>query len=379
MAEYLLYQDNNDGVIDGLQHRAMTTAALLNRSPSFGMIDAFSTHAGVKDNPGTVPANVTQNGLGADLSVDVAEGQVVVSGSNAGVSAGTYVWTSTDTVNVPLATPPDVTNPRIDLLGIKVTDTTFGDGSSTLMPVFITGTPAASPAVPSLPANFTPLAQVAVAANATTILNANISRYHWAFGHSGVAGSWVVVGAKNNGPITVSPPNYPVPGQIVLDEITGVMQYWSPLYSSYRPLFNTSMLTAYTPTLTASTTNPTLGSGSSRVGEYRYIGPKLVWFTVEIAFGTSGVNPGSGIYSVSLPFTAAASSVVHSGAIHGSVNDDSASDNNIIGCGITSGLTTVTLFFWDPTSAAVQTVHNNAPFTFAANDSIQFSGIYEVA
>lgn len=380
MAEYLLYQENNDGVVDALQHRAMTTAALWNRSGTFTTEDAFASAGGVKDNPGTTPANVTQNSLGADLSVDVSEGQVLVQAVHSGASAGTYVWTNTDTVNVPLTTPPDATNPRIDLVVIQATDTTFGDASSGLSPLVITGIPAATPSAPSIPLNSTPLATIDVAANATTIVNANLGRFQWAYGHSGVAGSWVTIGAKNNGShINEIFPDFPVPGQIVLDETTGVAQYWSPVYSSWRPLFNTSKLTAFTPVLTASTTNPTLGTGSSRVGYYRYIGPKLVWFTVDITFGTSGVNAGSGIYSVSLPLPASASTILHSGNIYGSINDDSTGDNNVVSSGISSDLTHMTMYFWDPTSISVQTVHNNAPFTWAANDAIQFSGIYEVA
>jgi hypothetical protein len=55
----------------------------------------------------------------------------------------------------------------------------------------------------------------------------------------------------------------------------------------------------YTPVLTASTTNPTMGSGAVANGWYHLNGRCMdVWF--NMTFG-SGMNPGSGIYSVSYP------------------------------------------------------------------------------
>lgn len=56
----------------------------------------------------------------------------------------------------------------------------------------------------------------------------------------------------------------------------------------------------YTPALTATTTNPTLGTSSSAAGTYIQVG-KSVTGTAEIVFGTSGVVAGSGNYAISLP------------------------------------------------------------------------------
>lgn len=60
--------------------------------------------------------------------------------------------------------------------------------------------------------------------------------------------------------------------------------------------------TTYTATLTASTTNPTLGVDSVSSGRYLKIG-KMVTVRFRIVFGTSGTNAGSGTYAVALPFT----------------------------------------------------------------------------
>ena len=59
---------------------------------------------------------------------------------------------------------------------------------------------------------------------------------------------------------------------------------------------------AYTPVLTASTTNPTLGNGTI-LGRYMQIG-KTVWCSVRLAWGSTS-TVGSGIYRITLPVTAA--------------------------------------------------------------------------
>jgi hypothetical protein len=58
--------------------------------------------------------------------------------------------------------------------------------------------------------------------------------------------------------------------------------------------------TTYTPTLTGSTTDPTLGSGSSVSGFYKRLG-RWVRGKAVITFGSSGTNAGSGDYGLLLP------------------------------------------------------------------------------
>lgn len=62
--------------------------------------------------------------------------------------------------------------------------------------------------------------------------------------------------------------------------------------------------TAYTPALTAETTNPTLGTGASITGSYLKVG-KTVFYRIRIVAG-SGVAAGNGTYYFSLPFAVAA-------------------------------------------------------------------------
>lgn len=58
--------------------------------------------------------------------------------------------------------------------------------------------------------------------------------------------------------------------------------------------------TSYTPTITGSTTDPTLGTSSTAAGRYRQHGTR-VWGRVRFKFGASGVNAGSGTYGFLLP------------------------------------------------------------------------------
>ena len=58
--------------------------------------------------------------------------------------------------------------------------------------------------------------------------------------------------------------------------------------------------TSYTPTLTASSVNPTLGSGSSATGYYKRLGRRVFGY-LDITFGSSGAAAGTGYYGVLLP------------------------------------------------------------------------------
>ena len=61
---------------------------------------------------------------------------------------------------------------------------------------------------------------------------------------------------------------------------------------------------AYTPALTAATTNPTLGTGGAITGKFIQIGKTVIGWAL-VTFGTSGTNAGSGAYFLSLPVASA--------------------------------------------------------------------------
>lgn len=137
-----------------------------------GGVSATDPSHGVAD-----PASfkVTQNGT-PNMSVNVAAGSAFVRGTESALQ-GCYPVQNDDTVNVTIAAA-DSTNPRWDIVGIRIYDSTYGSSDPVDDGAFIevvTGTPAASPADPTLPANFLALARVVVAASDTSITTGEIT------------------------------------------------------------------------------------------------------------------------------------------------------------------------------------------------------------
>jgi len=126
----------------------------------------------------------------------------------------------------------------------------------------------------------------------------------------------------------------------------------------------------YTPALTASTTNPTLGTGSSVSGRYGQVN-KIVCGQGQISFGTSGVAAGNGFYFVSLPITAQSS-----GKVIGQFQFyDSSSGAVYLGTVISDTTTRGIMYYGAPSTV----VTNAAPFVWAANDFIRYTFQYEAA
>lgn len=128
---------------------------------------------------------VTQAGTPA-MSVLVSPGRAKVVGTSStaptGAPSGSYTWTTQamyDVLNDATATltiaSADPTNPRIDLVYIQVQDAFYTGSANQAVLQVAAGTPASSPAAPSLPVNSIALANVRVNASATTITTANIT------------------------------------------------------------------------------------------------------------------------------------------------------------------------------------------------------------
>lgn len=128
----------------------------------------------------------------------------------------------------------------------------------------------------------------------------------------------------------------------------------------------------WTPSLTASTSNPTLGTGSAVSGEYHRNGRLItVWF--QISFGTAGVAAGSGNYQIEgLPFPIAVSAL--GGGTPGWVRllDSSASQ----AYAVLTRAQTSTQVLLTRTIEPATLVTNAAPFTWAASDSLTGSFTY---
>jgi hypothetical protein len=116
---------------------------------------------------------VTQNGS-PNMSVNVAAGEAIVAGTQNLTSQGTYEVLNDATVNLAVAAS-DPTNPRIDIVVAQVQDAAYSGATNAWQLAVVTGTPAPSPVPPAAPANSFTLAQIAVAANATSITSGNIT------------------------------------------------------------------------------------------------------------------------------------------------------------------------------------------------------------
>jgi hypothetical protein len=130
--------------------------------------------------------------------------------------------------------------------------------------------------------------------------------------------------------------------------------------------------TAFTPALTATTTDPTLGSGSTAEGFYTKSG-RWVAGQGRILFGTSGVNAGSGTYRVSLPVFAgglSGSGTAGNGPTIGvfTIKDDGSTITRFGVLQLVSASTALMLTGSDATG-----VSNSNPWTWAASDRIHYS------
>lgn len=115
---------------------------------------------------------VTQN-TPAGLSVLVSSGWAAIVGTTQ-ANMGTYVGFNDGTVTLSI-NAADPTNPRIDLVCMTVNDAYYTGSLNNVILQVVAGTPASSPVAPTLPANSINLATVAVGANATSIIDANIT------------------------------------------------------------------------------------------------------------------------------------------------------------------------------------------------------------
>lgn len=116
---------------------------------------------------------VTQNGT-PNMSVNVGAGIALVAGTSNVPVQGPYNAYNDAAVNLAIAAS-NATNPRIDVACLTIDDQFYGGPDNTPQLQIITGTPAASPAVPAVPANSLVFAHIYVGAAVTSITNSNIN------------------------------------------------------------------------------------------------------------------------------------------------------------------------------------------------------------
>lgn len=121
---------------------------------------------------GTSSLAVTQAGT-PGMAVQVATGWGAIVG-NFTTNMGVYQFYN-DAATQLSVTAANPTNPRIDRVVVTVNDSYYTGATNNVTFTVVAGTPAASPSAPATPTNSISLATIAVAAGATSILNANIT------------------------------------------------------------------------------------------------------------------------------------------------------------------------------------------------------------
>jgi hypothetical protein len=117
---------------------------------------------------------VSERAAGTNMSVDVAAGTCVIPGTDT-AAQGSYLCRSTAVVNVPLDAAPGAGNSRRDRIVARVHDgQVLGDSTNEWTPDVVTGTPAPSPLLPTLPDSCIDLARVLVTSGTAAITNAMI-------------------------------------------------------------------------------------------------------------------------------------------------------------------------------------------------------------
>ena len=109
------------------------------------------------------------------MTLSIAEGRVLISGTENSYQ-GTYFCENRGAATVTV-TGGDATNPRIDLVVARVRDSVYSGsaGNDGFTLEVVTGTAAASPSAPTLPDNCVALAEVAVAAGASSLTGSNLT------------------------------------------------------------------------------------------------------------------------------------------------------------------------------------------------------------
>lgn len=92
----------------------------------------------------------------------------------------------------------------------------------------------------------------------------------------------------------------PTDGQLATTLDTKTLWVWNDAESEYQPLARWSDWGVYTPDLSATTTNPTLGTGATQFGRWIRQGTSAT-VAIFIEFGSTGASAGDGIYEISLP------------------------------------------------------------------------------
>lgn len=130
----------------------------------------------------------------------------------------------------------------------------------------------------------------------------------------------------------------------------------------------------YTPTLTGSVSNPTLGASPEQFGEFSVLG-NICSVAVRIAVGGAGFSNGSGDVQCSVPIAPDSTSATRLMTVgSGFFRDVSLADAHMQAAQILDS----TKFFFRGQSASSDSLTYAVPVTWASNDQLGFAGHYRI-
>lgn len=272
--------DRDRGVLSAL----LNARHFVDLAPQVTKVDAGGGHGVVGSGDLVVAA-------GAGHSVDVAAGQAIVRGTQQS-GQGPYIVSNDAAKNVAIATP-DATNGRIDLIQARVIDAAYS-GTTGFSLNAKTGTPAASPAVPTPDENTLVLAEVLVPAGAASAASYTITDRRTRA--TAIGGTFVCATSAQY-------PNPASAGMRVYD--VALSQELVHNGTAWVPVSVLGAWTAYTPALTSTGSAPTM-LAANRTGRYVERGKMIEgWLRGKWTALGAGEGVGTGTYRFSLPVAAA--------------------------------------------------------------------------
>ena len=312
---------------------------------------------------------VVQRGAGANNSVDVSVGGIIIPGTQSGTQ-GSYYVVNDAVVNVPMSTAAHATLPRIDSVIVSVRDSFYAGINNDALLVYVAGTAAASPVAPTITdPNFYRLANISVPANDNTITTADITDQRT------VSPQGRAVAVSGTIPCTsTTRPSNPRKGQPIWESDTRQFKInegtsASPNWVVYA-VPGSGAWTNYTPTLGGVT-----GGSNTVYGRYFNMG-SLVVGVCGFTLGSGGGVTGS--ITLTVPSAKPATTLGGANVTHiavGRAFDSSANVYFSATGSLTPSFSTTILFNF--ATGATTGWNATIPFTWASGDRMNVLFAYE--
>jgi hypothetical protein len=171
----------------------------------------------------------------------------------------------------------------------------------------------------------------------------------------------------------------PIPSLVFNDgELTNEAAWYARVFTPINTIYAAQQAqgawVSYTPTLTATTTNPSIGTGATAVGRYTQIG-KLICYYGKIILGTSA-SAGTGNWVLDLPVTAA-TTVASPRIGYWTVTQTTAGNGMFVAFAATS--TTMQSRYPASWPLGASTVVSNSTGTWASGSELNWQVFYEAA